>query len=67
MSVRLTNGKGCSLLITGCCPGWWVKSNERFHLFGGGVLALFSAAAWCGEGDVSLVGGWLDGKLGGEL
>ena len=67
LTVWLTNGKGCSLLITGCCPGWWVKSNERFHLFGGGVLALLSAAACCGEGDVSLVGGWLDGKLGGEL
>ena len=62
-----TNGKGCSLLIPGCCPGWWVISKDRFHLFGGGVLALLSAAACCGEGDVSLVGGWLDGKLGGEL
>ena len=44
-------------------------SKDRFHLFGGGVLALGPKAAATpgGAGDASRVGGWLLGKLGGEL
>ena len=43
-------------------------SKDRFHLFGGGVLALGPKAATPGgAGDASRVGGWLLGKLGGEL
>ena len=45
----------------------WVMSKDRFHLFGGGVLALGPKATPGGAGDASRVGGWLLGKLGGEL
>ena len=42
-------------------------SKDRFHLFGGGVLALGPKVNPGGAGDASRVGGWLLGKLGGEL
>ncbi len=47
------------VVVVGC-----VMSNDRFHLFGGGVRAAAAAAAapW-GQGEDSLVGGRLPDRL----